>query len=253
MFVFGVQESGLHGEGSCSLALLVQESLTWPRLWPQKPTTPPSSLSPHLTWCQSGWGKVKSEWWGKEDGLCNQIKIVYEGYCSYIPISILLFILLPHHPLVSYLLAATLSVIRLVKNLFSLARENKPSIIFIDEIDSLCGSRSENESEAARRIKTEFLVQMQGERASHWADRLYSLHKPVLRSWLPCTLSIDTTALATMSFGTDPCCWCDVTRTTKQPFFLPDFSFPFDWISYIFKELSLFSEVLEMTMRESWF
>lgn len=51
---------------------------------------------------------------------------------------------------------------RLVKNLFSLAREHKPSIIFIDEIDSLCGSRSENESEAARRIKTEFLVQMQG-------------------------------------------------------------------------------------------
>lgn len=52
---------------------------------------------------------------------------------------------------------------RLVKNLFSLARQHKPSIIFIDEIDSLCGSRSDNESEAARRIKTEFLVQMQGE------------------------------------------------------------------------------------------
>ena len=51
---------------------------------------------------------------------------------------------------------------RLVKTLFSLARENKPSIIFIDEVDALCGSRSENESESARRIKTEFLVQMQG-------------------------------------------------------------------------------------------
>ncbi|EDV29048.1 expressed hypothetical protein [Trichoplax adhaerens] len=51
---------------------------------------------------------------------------------------------------------------RLVKQLFQMARDNKPAIIFIDEIDSLCSSRSENESESARRIKTEFLVQMQG-------------------------------------------------------------------------------------------
>ena len=53
---------------------------------------------------------------------------------------------------------------RLVKNLFEMARESDGgrAIIFIDEVDSLAGSRSEGESDSARRIKTEFLVQMDG-------------------------------------------------------------------------------------------
>lgn len=46
----------------------------------------------------------------------------------------------------------------MVKNLFEMARERKPSLIFIDEVDSLCGKRTEGENESSRRIKTEFLV-----------------------------------------------------------------------------------------------
>lgn len=49
-----------------------------------------------------------------------------------------------------------------VRQLFELARASKPSIVFIDEVDSLCGARGDGESEAARRIKTEFLSQMDG-------------------------------------------------------------------------------------------
>ena len=51
---------------------------------------------------------------------------------------------------------------KLVRTLFDLARKTKPSVIFIDEIDSLCGRRKEDENDSVRRIKTEFLVQMQG-------------------------------------------------------------------------------------------
>lgn len=52
----------------------------------------------------------------------------------------------------------------LVRNLFKLARENRPSIIFIDEIDALAGRRDANNTsgENTARMKTEFLVQMDG-------------------------------------------------------------------------------------------
>lgn len=58
---------------------------------------------------------------------------------------------------------------RLVRNLFEMARTAAPAIIFIDEIDSMCGQRGDGESESGRRIKTEFLVQLNG--FSDLADR----------------------------------------------------------------------------------
>jgi vacuolar protein-sorting-associated protein 4 len=51
---------------------------------------------------------------------------------------------------------------KLVRALFEAARELRPSIVFIDEIDSIATARSDSESESSRRIKTELLVQMDG-------------------------------------------------------------------------------------------
>ena len=49
-----------------------------------------------------------------------------------------------------------------VRSLFKLAYKKSPSIIFIDDIDSILSKRSENDNDAAKRLKIEFLIQFDG-------------------------------------------------------------------------------------------
>lgn len=60
---------------------------------------------------------------------------------------------------------------KMVRALFAVARCYQPAVVFIDEIDSLLSQRSDSEHESSRRIKTEFLVQLDGATTSD-EDRL---------------------------------------------------------------------------------
>ena len=51
---------------------------------------------------------------------------------------------------------------KLVRALFQLAYEMQPSVVFIDEIESILSKRKEGENDAMKRLKTEFLIQFDG-------------------------------------------------------------------------------------------
>ncbi|KAI9071889.1 hypothetical protein K1719_038037 [Acacia pycnantha] len=51
---------------------------------------------------------------------------------------------------------------KLVRTLFMVAISRQPSVIFIDEIDSIMSTRLANENDASRRLKSEFLIQFDG-------------------------------------------------------------------------------------------
>ncbi|XP_059457676.1 uncharacterized protein LOC132187397 [Corylus avellana] len=51
---------------------------------------------------------------------------------------------------------------KLVRALFMVAKSRQPSVIFMDEIDSVMSTRLANENDASRRLKSEFLIQFDG-------------------------------------------------------------------------------------------
>eukprot|EP01022_Parablepharisma_sp_SALTPOND_P019855 TRINITY_DN3461_c0_g1_i1.p1 TRINITY_DN3461_c0_g1~~TRINITY_DN3461_c0_g1_i1.p1 ORF type:complete len:791 (-),score=99.29 TRINITY_DN3461_c0_g1_i1:87-2375(-) len=51
---------------------------------------------------------------------------------------------------------------KMIKALFALATERQPSVIFIDEMDSILSKRGAGDTEESRRLKNEFLIQFEG-------------------------------------------------------------------------------------------
>ena len=77
---------------------------------------------------------------------------------------------------------------KLMRTLFTMAAIQSPSIIFIDEVDSILTKRSSDENEATRRLKTEFLIQLDGVGSSSTrilviaaTNRPYDLDEAALR------------------------------------------------------------------------
>ncbi|GFH56915.1 spastin [Chaetoceros tenuissimus] len=84
---------------------------------------------------------------------------------------------------------------KIVRTLFKMAADVAPSIIFLDELDSLLGRRGGNssggnEQESSRRFKTEFMIQMDG--IATRAKNTYDIgHKTLLIGCTNCPWDVD--------------------------------------------------------------
>jgi ATP-dependent 26S proteasome regulatory subunit len=93
--------------------------------------------------------------------VCTAVSYVLSLGCVHVARVILTYLILLHQSALTSKWMGEAE--KLVRKLFLVARDMVPSILFLDEIDALLGSRkSDNEHEASRRLKTEFMVQVDG-------------------------------------------------------------------------------------------
>ena len=158
-------------------SLLVQGSLTLQRLLLRR-LTPPSSPSPRQIWSASGWERASD--WSRVSlswrGLANQpssssMRYAFHYVCvrDFHTSRIVLTLVLQLQTLQCHFrcnIAVFHILVSRCEKLYYYYYIHVCTGLILSrsssQVDSLCSARSDSENDATRRIKTEFLVQMQG-------------------------------------------------------------------------------------------